>query len=80
MIFIEQTESHCIKFASHKKKKKRFIAVSFCIVCSHSVSKECERQCPYIYRPVCTYNGVHYRMFVNACEMNAFNCDESKSI
>lgn len=42
---------------------------------------DCERQCPYIYYPICATNGneTENRMFVSHCEMNAFNCDAEKS-
>lgn len=42
---------------------------------------DCERQCPYIYYPICGSNGneTENRMFVNHCELNAFNCDATKS-
>lgn len=43
------------------------------------VYKDCERQCPYYYYPICATNGNEMRMFVNACEMFAHNCDVEKS-
>lgn len=42
-------------------------------------TEECERQCPYYYYPICATNGNETRMFVNACEMFAYNCDVEKS-
>lgn len=39
----------------------------------------CERQCPYYYYPICASNGIENRMFVNPCEMFAFNCDTKQS-
>lgn len=48
-----------------------------------SVAKhvDCERQCPYYYFPICATNGnpAENRMFVNTCEMHAWNCDVDKS-
>lgn len=48
-----------------------------------SVAKhvDCERQCPYYYFPICATNGNpdENRMFVNICEMHAWNCDVEKS-
>lgn len=48
-----------------------------------SVAKhvDCERQCPYYYFPICATNGnpAENRMFVNICEMHAWNCDVEKS-
>lgn len=48
-----------------------------------SVAKhvDCERQCPYYYFPICATNGIsaENRMFVNICEMHAWNCDVEKS-
>lgn len=48
-----------------------------------SVAKhvDCERQCPYYYFPICATNGnpAANRMFVNICEMHAWNCDVEKS-
>lgn len=48
-----------------------------------SVAKhvDCERQCPYYYFPICATNGnpKENRMFVNICEMHAWNCDTTKS-
>lgn len=46
---------------------------------SEFVHNECERQCPYYYYPICATNGNETRMFVNACEMFAHNCDVEKS-
>lgn len=42
---------------------------------------DCERQCPYYYYPICATNGNpdENRMFVNYCEMQAWNCDAKKS-
>lgn len=40
---------------------------------------ECERQCPYYYFPICATNGSESKMFVNICEMFAYNCDVEKS-
>lgn len=42
---------------------------------------DCERQCPYYYFPICATNGnpSENRMFVNICEMHAWNCDVEKS-
>lgn len=42
---------------------------------------DCERQCPYYYFPICATNGnpAENRMFVNICEMHAWNCDVEKS-
>lgn len=42
---------------------------------------DCERQCPYYYFPICATNGddSKNRMFVNICEMHAWNCDTKKS-
>lgn len=42
---------------------------------------DCERQCPYYYFPICATNGnqAENRMFVNICEMHAWNCDVDKS-
>lgn len=42
---------------------------------------DCERQCPYYYFPICATNGnpKENRMFVNFCEMQAWNCDAKKS-
>lgn len=42
---------------------------------------ECERQCPYYYYPICATNGneTENRMFMNYCEMMAWNCDVKKS-
>lgn len=42
---------------------------------------DCERQCPYYYFPICATNGNpdENRMFVNICEMHAWNCDVEKS-
>lgn len=42
---------------------------------------DCERQCPYYYYPICATNGNpdENRMFVNFCEMQAWNCDAKKS-
>lgn len=42
---------------------------------------DCERQCPYYYFPICATNGNEdeNRMFVNICEMHAWNCDVKKS-
>ncbi|XP_031630580.1 uncharacterized protein LOC116345404 [Contarinia nasturtii] len=41
---------------------------------------DCERQCPYYYFPICATNGKpnENRMFVNICEMHAWNCDVEK--
>lgn len=43
---------------------------------------DCERQCPFIYYPICATNGneTENRMFVNHCEMTAWNCDAEKSM
>lgn len=42
---------------------------------------DCERQCPYYYFPICATNGDDSmnRIFVNICEMRAWNCDVNKS-
>lgn len=42
---------------------------------------DCERQCPYYYYPICATNGIdaENRMFVNVCEMQAWNCDVKRS-
>jgi hypothetical protein len=37
----------------------------------------CLRACPFIYKPVCAYNGDHYEMFDNDCVLEERNCEDN---
>lgn len=38
--------------------------------------ENCVVACPYIYEPVCAYNGEEYKLFGNECFMRSANeCD-----
>lgn len=62
-----------------------FIGITVPVISDQAISMakhvDCERQCPYYYFPVCATNGnpAENRMFVNICEMHAWNCDVKQS-
>lgn len=37
-------------------------------------SPPCNMACPFIYQPVCGWNGVEYKSFGNSCLMKSNNC------